>query len=221
MLRQRSDSSHFSWRVTSLPCYLSGKLLLWELLWGALSDPELWRPRLLFLKNGRQPELASGSGAMSCRRSGLGVLFGPNTLSSWWRNSSIRDLACHMSTLLWTLLFRWSPPARGWTRLLCWTCCRSSRPPGPDWSPSRWRTARYPERPRQGVGVSCKQEVRWGHLGVHGVRVRLERRLDPARLQPAPVDRVEPGVDLHLPHSLAAWAATQAVGRRLLEETLA
>ena len=74
---------YYSGCVTSFPCYLSGRLLLWELLWGALSEPELCRPRLLFLKKGRQPELASGSGAMSCLRSGLGVLFGPNTLSSW------------------------------------------------------------------------------------------------------------------------------------------
>ena len=73
----------YSGCVTSFPCYLSGRLLLWELLWGALSEPELCRPRLLFLKKGRQPELASGSGAMSCLRSGLGVLFGPNTFSSW------------------------------------------------------------------------------------------------------------------------------------------
>ena len=74
---------NYSGCVTSCPSYLSGRLLLWELLWGALSEPELCRPRLLFLKKGRQPELASGSGAMSCLRSGLGVLFGPNTLSSW------------------------------------------------------------------------------------------------------------------------------------------
>ena len=74
---------NYSGCVTSFPSYLSGRLLLWELLWGALSEPELCRPRLLFLKKGRQPELASGSGAMSCLRSGLGVLFGPNTFSSW------------------------------------------------------------------------------------------------------------------------------------------
>ena len=77
---------YYSGCVTSCPSYLSGRLLLCELLWGALSEPELCRPRLLFLKKGRQPELASGSGAMSCLRSGLGVLFGPNTLSSWGGN---------------------------------------------------------------------------------------------------------------------------------------
>ena len=64
--------------------YLSGRLLLFcELLGGVLSLPELLRPLRLLLKNGRQPELGSGSGGRSSRRSGLGVLFGPNTLSSW------------------------------------------------------------------------------------------------------------------------------------------
>lgn len=85
-------TQYYSGCVTSCPSYLSGRLLLCELLCGALSEPELCRPRLLFLKKGRQPELASGSGAMSCLRSGLGVLFGPNTLSSWEGNGFSQHL---------------------------------------------------------------------------------------------------------------------------------
>ena len=161
-----------------LPCYLSGRLLLWELLWGALSDPELCRPRLLFLKKGRQPELASGSGAMSCLRSGLGVLFGPNTFSSCRESQSLKRGRRHCSRiLLWTPPSLWSPPARGWTRRLYWTCCRSSHLPGLDWCPSRWRIAQYPERPRQHNCYSQGGEQR-PDLGIHGVRVGLEWRLD-------------------------------------------
>ena len=78
------SSSSSSWCVTRVPSYLSGMLLLfWELLWGVLSLPELYSPRLLFRKNGRHPELGSGSGGRSSLRSGLGVLFGPKILSSW------------------------------------------------------------------------------------------------------------------------------------------
>ena len=91
---------NYSGCVTSCPSYLSGRLLLWELLWGALSEPELCRPRLLFLKKGRQPELASGSGAMSCLRSGLGVLFGPNTLSSWGEISFSQHTWRHLASRL-------------------------------------------------------------------------------------------------------------------------
>ena len=69
--------------VTKVPCYLSGMLLLWVLLWVLLSEPELYNPRLLFRKNGKHPELGSGSGGKSSRKSGLGVLFGPKMLSSW------------------------------------------------------------------------------------------------------------------------------------------
>ena len=69
---------------TLLSGYLSGRLLLFcELLGGVLSLPELLSPLRLLLKKGRQPELGSGSGRRSSLRSGLGVLFGPNTLSSW------------------------------------------------------------------------------------------------------------------------------------------
>ena len=64
--------------------YLSGRLLLFcELLGGVLSLPELLRPLRLLRKKGRQPELGSGSGGRSSRRSGLGVLFCPKMLSSW------------------------------------------------------------------------------------------------------------------------------------------
>ena len=69
--------------------YLSGmELLFWELLCGVLSLPELYSPRLRFLKNGRHPELGSGSGGRSSLKSGLGVLFGPKILSSYWKYSS-------------------------------------------------------------------------------------------------------------------------------------
>ena len=87
-----SGSGTSSVCVTSAPCYLSGMLLLfWELLWGLLSLPELYRPRLLLRKKGKHPELGSGSGGRSNCKSGLGVLFGPNTLSSY-KNIIINDL---------------------------------------------------------------------------------------------------------------------------------
>ena len=44
--------------------------------------PELLMPRLRLRKNWRQPLVGSGSGTRSRRRSGLGVLFGPNTFNS-------------------------------------------------------------------------------------------------------------------------------------------
>ena len=63
--------------------YLSGiELLFWELLCGVPSLPELYRPRLRFLKKGKHPELGSGSGGRSSLKSGLGVLLGPKMLSS-------------------------------------------------------------------------------------------------------------------------------------------
>ena len=78
-----SGSDPSSVCVTSPPCYLSGMLLLFcELLCGLLSLPELYRPRLRLRKKGKHPELGSGSGGRSNCKSGLGVLFGPNMLSS-------------------------------------------------------------------------------------------------------------------------------------------
>ena len=51
--------------------------------------------------------------------------------------------------------------------------------------------------------------------------VRLEGRGDAPGFHPPPVDGVEPGMDLHLPHPVPAGAAAQPVGGRFLEETLA
>jgi hypothetical protein len=59
------------------------------------------------------------------------------------------------------------------------------------------------------------------YLGVDGMWVRLEGRLVPARLHAAPVDGVEPGVDLHLADPVAARAAPQPAAHRLLQQALA
>ena len=47
----------------------------------------------------------------------------------------------------------------------------------------------------------AQSETGLAYLGVDSVRVRLEWRLDTACFQPAPVNRIEPGVDLNLSHS--------------------
>ncbi len=60
-----------------------------------------------------------------------------------------------------------------------------------------------------------------GHLGIDGVGVGLEGGLVPARLHPAPVDGVKPGVDLHLAHTVPAGAAAKPHRHRLLEQALA
>ena len=59
------------------------------------------------------------------------------------------------------------------------------------------------------------------YLGIHCVRIRFKRRFDATGLHPPPVDRVEPGMNLDLHHTLPTSRASKSVGWSLLQQSLA